>query len=91
MASSRPRVYILTGAVAAITATGAWYGAGLKTRQEFKQERQSVMQASTADRIASMELAKTKLLRQRTEMQNKIDQLSGKATTPPVKKIGPGR
>ena len=37
MASSKPRVYILTGAVAAITATGAWYGAGLKTRQEFKQ------------------------------------------------------
>lgn len=37
MASAKPRVYILTGAVAAITATGAWYGAGLKTRHEFKQ------------------------------------------------------
>lgn len=31
------RIYILTASVAAITATGAWYGAGLKTRQEFRR------------------------------------------------------
>lgn len=38
MATSNPvRTYILTGSVAAITATGAWYGAGLKTRQEHSQ------------------------------------------------------
>ncbi|KAK4636265.1 hypothetical protein CLAFUW4_02168 [Fulvia fulva] len=91
MASAKPRVYILTGAVAAITATGAWYGAGLKTRHEFKQERQTITQATTSDRIASLEMSKAKLLKQRTEMQNKIDQLTGKATTPPVEKIGPGR
>ena len=35
--SSKIRPYILTASVAAITATGAWYGAGLKARQEFKQ------------------------------------------------------
>lgn len=34
---NRVRIFALTGGVAAITATGAWYGAGLKTRQEFKQ------------------------------------------------------
>jgi len=33
------RIYVITGAVAAITATGAWYGAGIKTRQEYKQVR----------------------------------------------------
>ncbi|KAI9838981.1 MAG: hypothetical protein M1819_004189 [Sarea resinae] len=33
----RPRVVILTASIAAITATGAWYGAGLKTQQEYKQ------------------------------------------------------
>jgi hypothetical protein len=30
------RRYILTGGIAAITATGAWYGAGLKTREQIK-------------------------------------------------------
>lgn len=37
MAPNKARLYALTGAVAAITATGTWYGAGLKTRQEIKQ------------------------------------------------------
>ena len=36
-ASNKFRTYALTGSVAAITATGAWYGAGLKTRQEVKR------------------------------------------------------
>jgi hypothetical protein len=35
------RRFVMTGAVFAITATGAWYGAGLKTQQEFKKVRQS--------------------------------------------------
>lgn len=30
------RRIIMTVSVTAITATGAWYGAGLKTRQEIK-------------------------------------------------------
>jgi len=33
------RRWIMTGSVAAITATGAWYGAGLKTQQEYRQVR----------------------------------------------------
>ena len=33
------RTYVITGAVAAITAVGAWYGAGLKTRQDYGQVR----------------------------------------------------
>jgi len=31
------RTYVITGAVASITAVGAFYGAGLKARQEHKQ------------------------------------------------------
>lgn len=34
---NKARIFATTGAVAGITATGAWYGAGLKTRREFKQ------------------------------------------------------
>nr|POE59186.1 hypothetical protein CFP56_24456 [Quercus suber] len=35
--ANKIRVYILTAAFTAITATGAWYGAGLKADQEAKQ------------------------------------------------------
>ena len=35
--TSSVRRVVLTGAVAAITATGTWYGAGLKTQQERNQ------------------------------------------------------
>jgi hypothetical protein len=31
------RRIVWTGAIAAVTATGAWYGAGLKTTSEIKQ------------------------------------------------------
>lgn len=37
MATNKVRIYALTGAVAAITATGAWYGAGLNMRQEYSR------------------------------------------------------
>ncbi|CAK1354634.1 uncharacterized protein RHO25_001583 [Cercospora beticola] len=37
MVANKARIYALTGSVAAITATGAWYGAGLNMRQEYKQ------------------------------------------------------
>ena len=33
----KARTVILTASIAMITATGAWYGAGLKTRQELKK------------------------------------------------------
>jgi dienelactone hydrolase len=31
------RRIVWTAAIASVTATGAWYGAGLKTRSELKQ------------------------------------------------------
>jgi hypothetical protein len=41
MASQQTRRIVWTGAIAAITATGAWYGAGLKIKREHKQVRSS--------------------------------------------------
>ncbi|RMX74425.1 hypothetical protein D0869_12603 [Hortaea werneckii] len=79
MASSNPiRTWILTGSVAAITATGAWYGAGLKTRQEYNQDRGVRLQATPAERIEQMEIAKTRMLAQKAELQSKIDRLSAR-------------
>ena len=37
--TSRLRRIVLTGSIAAITATGAWYGAGLKVQQERNEVR----------------------------------------------------
>jgi len=75
------RIYILTASVAAITATGVWYGAGLKTRQEFRRDRQAVLEASPAKRIEDMEAFKTQLLQRRAELQATIDQLAARNAT----------
>jgi hypothetical protein len=37
MSATKARTIAWTGGVAATTAFGAWYGAGLKTRQEIQQ------------------------------------------------------
>ncbi|KAK0930041.1 hypothetical protein LTR29_016825 [Friedmanniomyces endolithicus] len=73
------RTYVITGAVASITAVGAFYGAGLKARQEHKQEVKAVQELSPSDRIEQMELAKARLLRHRAELQAKIDRLAAKS------------
>ncbi|KAK3673157.1 hypothetical protein LTR78_006997 [Recurvomyces mirabilis] len=72
------RTYVITGAVAAITAVGTWYGAGLKTRQDYGQERKAVLEAPISERIEHMELAKTRLTSQKMALQNKIDKLTAK-------------
>ncbi|KAK5718213.1 hypothetical protein LTR17_015786 [Elasticomyces elasticus] len=92
-ASANPlRTYVITGAVAAITATGAWYGAGLKAQQEYKQEVKAVMEAPLADRIEQMEMTKARLLAQRAELQAKIDRLArrdaGAANPTPSSRLG---
>ncbi|KAI9791355.1 MAG: hypothetical protein M1835_000372 [Candelina submexicana] len=69
---------ILTGAIAAITATGAWYGAGLKTRQEFKQEIQARRDATPAEKIAQLESARGSLLARRSGLERKIADLEAR-------------
>ncbi|KAK5129070.1 hypothetical protein LTR85_000403 [Meristemomyces frigidus] len=78
--SNKFRTYVLTGSVAAITATGAWYGAGVKTRREYTQVRNTALEATPAERIQQMETAKARLLTQRSELQAKINRLTAKAS-----------
>jgi len=68
----------MTGSVAAITATGAWYGAGLKTRQEFKQEKQARIEATPEAQIESLEGVRARLLQQRWQLERKMEQLAEK-------------
>ena len=44
--ASKPRTIILTVGVAATAVTGAWYGAGLKTRQDIKKVQVFLRSAS---------------------------------------------
>ena len=43
------RRIVLTGSIAAITATGAWYGAGLKMKQEVKKVVTRILQSPCKD------------------------------------------
>ncbi|KAK4548317.1 hypothetical protein LTR36_010187 [Oleoguttula mirabilis] len=78
--SNKFRTYVLTGSVAAITATGAWYGAGVKTRREYTQERNTALEATPAERIEQMETAKARLQTQRSELEAKIARLTAKVS-----------
>ncbi|TKA59917.1 hypothetical protein B0A49_04045 [Cryomyces minteri] len=69
------RRWIITGAVAGVTATGAWYGAGLKTRQEFTQVKRVRAEATTAEKIAQLENARGGLVVKRTALERKIEEL----------------
>lgn len=44
---------VLTGAVASITAVGAIYGAGLKSRQDYKKVIIRVVQCGAASQLLS--------------------------------------
>ncbi|KAK4998597.1 hypothetical protein LTR66_002196 [Elasticomyces elasticus] len=72
------RRYVLTISVAAITATGAWYGAGLKTRQELKQKRKSPIQPTPKDMIPQLEDARARLLQKKLTIEKKIEELLAK-------------
>ncbi|KAI9804914.1 MAG: hypothetical protein M1833_006217 [Piccolia ochrophora] len=72
------RRIVLTGSVAAVAATGAWYGAGLKARQEFKQEEQQRQEASPAERMASLEHYRSELVARRIGLERKILELERK-------------
>ena len=58
--TSKLRVFILTISVAAITATGAWYGAGLKIEQDYKKASRSLFVPSTD--LKSLDLGLTTLM-----------------------------
>ncbi|KAI9760586.1 MAG: hypothetical protein M4579_001555 [Chaenotheca gracillima] len=72
------RRYVLTGSVAAVVMTGTWYGAGLKTQQEYKQERQEIHEAPVEARIAQLEGHRARMITKRTMLEKKLADLRGK-------------
>ncbi|MCJ1291952.1 hypothetical protein MMC34_003502 [Xylographa carneopallida] len=71
----KARRVVLTASVAAITATGAWYGAGLKAHQERKQEVVAIREATTAERIAMLESTRGQLIAKKIGLERKIEEL----------------
>jgi hypothetical protein len=83
------RRIVLTGAVAAITATGTWYGAGLKTQQERNQvsgeaivDLSKYILITNKDKKTTLEAAATDQLAQmealRAQLVHRRDELQAK-------------
>ncbi|KAK4117646.1 hypothetical protein N656DRAFT_841276 [Canariomyces notabilis] len=60
---------------AAVTITGTIYGAGLKTQQQWKAEKQRIQEASIDEKVSILEQRKADLLRQKGEIEAKLAML----------------
>ncbi|KAI0886055.1 uncharacterized protein GGS22DRAFT_187286 [Annulohypoxylon maeteangense] len=69
------KTWLLTGAFAAVAVVGAIYGAGLKTQQEYKKEKQKIVEASAEDRIRDLEGRRATLVAYRRPIERKLDDL----------------
>ncbi|KAF2423278.1 hypothetical protein EJ08DRAFT_451998 [Tothia fuscella] len=78
MSAAEIRRVALTGGIACTTVFGAWYGAGLKTQQDIKKERQEVVEATPEEHVARLELAKAKLITRKREIERKISALGSR-------------
>jgi len=72
------RRWVMTGSVAAITVTGAWYGAGLKIQQEAKQAVREHREATTAEKIALLEEQRSTLVGKRIGLERKLQEIDAR-------------
>ncbi|MCJ1470050.1 hypothetical protein MMC07_008695 [Pseudocyphellaria aurata] len=75
---NKTRTIILTCSIAAITATGAWYGAGLKAQQEYKRDTRARTEAGPAEMIARLQETRTGLVAKRNGLERKIADLEAR-------------
>lgn len=73
------RRIVWTGSIAAVTATGAWYGAGLKTKSEIKEKMKKHREATPEEKIAVLEERRGTLIAKRLGLEKKIQQLEMRA------------
>lgn len=70
---------IWTGAIASITATGAWYGAGLRTSGQIKKQIVKQREATPAEKIALLEEQRGALIAKKLGLEKKIKELEMRA------------
>ncbi|CAG8971115.1 hypothetical protein HYALB_00008592 [Hymenoscyphus albidus] len=73
-AQQKIRRFILTGAIASITMTGAWYGAGLKVQSDIIKTAQKRLEATPAERITQLAEHRMELLVKRHGLEKKLRQ-----------------
>ncbi|RPB26173.1 hypothetical protein L211DRAFT_699525 [Terfezia boudieri ATCC MYA-4762] len=78
MDKAKARRYILTGAIALITATGAYTGAVLKTETEKNEVGEKIRHETPAEKIQRLEGYRAGLVRRKTELELKIAGLEEK-------------
>ncbi|KAL2136808.1 hypothetical protein VTI74DRAFT_1022 [Chaetomium olivicolor] len=69
------KLMFYTGLFAAVIFTGTIYGAGLKTRQEWKAEKQKIQEASVDEKVAILEQRRADLVRHKDEIEGKLVEL----------------
>jgi len=72
------RRFVWTVSIAAVTATGAWYGAGLKMRHEANEVVQKRREATPAEKIAQLEEQRSGLIAKRLGLERKIVELEAR-------------
>jgi len=72
------RRIVWTVSIAAVTASGTWYGAGLKMRQETNEIVQKRREATPAEKIAQLEEQRGSLIAKRLGLERKIAELEAR-------------
>lgn len=62
---------------------GTIYGAGLKTRIEYKQEKEKFVEAPVEERVDALETRRAQLMTQRMQIERKLAELRRKMVDEP--------
>ncbi|KAH8648362.1 hypothetical protein BX600DRAFT_517759 [Xylariales sp. PMI_506] len=74
----KARGLVWTGAFAAITIVATMFGAGLRTQQEYKAEKQQILEYTAEERIKDLETRRAALVSQKIPLELKIKNLHEK-------------
>ncbi|SMQ50455.1 unnamed protein product [Zymoseptoria tritici ST99CH_3D7] len=66
-----------TAIVGSLAATGAITGAMWKMSDDFKEEKQAIIQSTPAERISQLQFSREKMVKQREELRLKVEGLLG--------------
>ncbi|KAI1108532.1 hypothetical protein F5Y14DRAFT_81555 [Nemania sp. NC0429] len=70
-----PKRLIWTGAFAAVTIVGSIYGVGLKTQQEYHEEKKQILESPVEERIQALEARRAQLVNLRRPLEQKREEL----------------
>ncbi|KFY44322.1 hypothetical protein V494_01552 [Pseudogymnoascus sp. VKM F-4513 (FW-928)] len=78
MSKQTVRRVVMTVSVAAITATGAWYGAGLKTQKQAIEAVEKHRELSADEQLAILNERRGQLVGKKMTMERKLAELEAR-------------